>query len=372
MKKILSLLSVIATVTLSMTSCEDVPQPYDTPTSDNTSTGGTTVVTGDYINETFSTSFGSFTAKTVKGTPWVIDYKTAKGTGYSNSTTTPSDAYLISQPVDLSSSKGAYLQFEYILRYKRTGTINQVLITDNYTGDATTTSWTDITGTLEEGSDWEKFYSYKKNIPTEFIGKKNVVIALRYGCESSSATWEVKNLKLTEGQAEGGNTPTSGSGYFNETFATSFGAFTPKTVKGSPWTIDYKTAYGSGYSSSTKQTTESNAYLVSPVVDLSNSKGATLKFEYILRYYTKGGKVVDGVVDEVLITSNYTGDPSTTTWENITGKLVEGTDYLTFSNYSMDIPSSYIGAKKVVVALHYACTTSSSTWEVKNMSLKEK
>ena len=49
--------------------------------------GGSTPDTpGDgYINETFSKSFGSFTAKTIKGTAWVIDsYGYAKATGYDN------------------------------------------------------------------------------------------------------------------------------------------------------------------------------------------------------------------------------------------------------------------------------------------------
>lgn len=61
--------------------------------------GGSTPETpGDgYINETFSKSFGSFTAKTIKGTAWGIDsYGYAKATGYdiASKTTTPSEATL--------------------------------------------------------------------------------------------------------------------------------------------------------------------------------------------------------------------------------------------------------------------------------------
>ena len=63
-------------------------------------------------------TFGSFTVKTVKGTPWVIDYSSAKASGYDSGTnaTTVSDSYIISKSIDLSKSKGAYLQFQYILR----------------------------------------------------------------------------------------------------------------------------------------------------------------------------------------------------------------------------------------------------------------
>lgn len=374
MKKIYSVLTIFAAI-IGLASCEDVPQPYNTPTPDGKK-DTTTVKTNDYINETFSSNFGSFTAKTVKGTPWVIDFKTAKATGYDNATqkTTESDAYLVSQPVDLTKSTGAYLQFDYILRYVRQGTTNQVLITDNYTGDAATTNWTDITGTLVEGSDWVTFSTYKKNIPSQFIGKNNIVIAIRYACTTTSSTWEVKNLKLTEGKVQEDTptpTPTTGD-YLNETFATGFGVFTAKTVKGTPWIIDFKTAKATGYDNASQNTTESDAYIISPAIDLSNSKGATLQFEYILRYYTRDGKVVTGVADEVLITDEYDGDPSSPRWEDITGKLTEGSDWTTFSTYKMDIPSGYLGVKTVYIALHYTCKNSSSTWEVKNLTLKEK
>lgn len=376
MKKIYSVLTIVAAALMGMASCEDVPQPYNTPTADNNNKTDTTqtVTTNDYINETFASNFGSFTAKTVKGTPWVIDYRTAKATGYNNGTTTESDAYLVSQPVDLSKSTGAYLEFQYILRYVRQGTVNQVLITDNYTGDASTTTWTDITGTLTEGSDWTTFLTYQRNIPSQFIGKSNVVVALRYACTTTSSTWEVKNLKLVEGQVQEDQptpTPTT-TDYLNETFATGFGVFSVKTVQGTAWMIDFKTAKASGYDNASKTTTPSDSYIISPAIDLSNSKGAELQFEYILRYYTSGGKVTSGVVDEVLITDEYDGDPTSPRWEDITGTLTEGSDWTTFATYKQDIPSGYLGVKTVYIALHYTCQSNSSTWEVKNLTLKEK
>ena len=179
-----------------------------------------------YINETFSKSFGSFTAKTIKGTAWVIDsYGYAKATGYdiASKTTTPSESYIVSKAIDLSASKGATLEFSYILRYVTKdgaaveGVKNQVLITDNYTGDPATTKWTDITGTMKEGVDWKTWETYKHDL-SAFKGKKNVVIALHYACAASSGTWEVKNLSVKE--ATGGtpdtpskpDTPATGEG----------------------------------------------------------------------------------------------------------------------------------------------------------------
>lgn len=170
---------------------------------------------GTYIDETFYDDFGVFTESTIKGTPWIIDYNTAKATGYDNAsgTTTPSESYLVSTPIDLSASEGATISFEYILRYvtnygePKDGVNNKVLVTDNYTGDPTTTTWTDITGTLTEGRDWETWETYTAAIPAELIGKSNVTVALYYSCEDESGTWEVKNLKVVEGDGESGEEP---------------------------------------------------------------------------------------------------------------------------------------------------------------------
>lgn len=171
--------------------------------------------TDGYINETFSKSFGSFTAKTIKGTAWGIDsYGYAKATGYdfNSKTTTPSESYIVSKAIDLSASKSATLEFSYILRYVTKngaaveGVKNQVLITDNYTGDPATTKWTDITGTMKEGTDWATWETYKHDL-SDFKGKKNVVIALHYACAASSGTWEVKNLSVKEATGGTPDTP---------------------------------------------------------------------------------------------------------------------------------------------------------------------
>lgn len=105
--------------------------------------------------------------------------------------------------------------------------------------------------------------------------------------------------------------------------------------------------------------------------DLSSSEGAVIKFEYILRYFTNYGESKPGVEDKVLITDNYTGDPSTTTWTDISGTLTEGTDWNTWFTYETEIPTTFIGKKNIVIALYYACQDNSATWEVRNISIKE-
>lgn len=217
MKKIFCSLLTIAFTALAFTSCEDVPAPYEIPVSGDTESP----IEGVYINESFATNFGDFTVNTVTGTPWVIDFSTAKASGYDNTTkvTTPSESYLISSAIDLSNSNGAYLEFEYILRYMTNygipdpTKIVKVLVSDAYTGDPTTTTWEDITGTLTEGSDWETFSKYSCDLGSQYIGKQDVRIALYYKCGDDSPTWEVKNLKVLEGTASGGSdSPVGGEG----------------------------------------------------------------------------------------------------------------------------------------------------------------
>ena len=200
MKKLFRSLFALAFGAIAFTSCEDVPQPYDTPHGDDP-----TPVEGEYLNESFSTDFGKFEEITTKGVAWMIDFSTAKASGYNSSdkTNTESQSFLVSPNVDLSKSTGAYLEFEYIFRYKSNDGRDLVLITDNYTGDPTTTEWKDITGDLTEGSDWNTWYKYSYNIPEQYIGKPNVRIALYYDASSkSSRTWEVKNLLMKEGQVD--------------------------------------------------------------------------------------------------------------------------------------------------------------------------
>lgn len=210
MKKLTLSMIALAMTAMTFTSCEDVPAPYDYPGTGGNEGGGE-LAEGVYLDETFTKEIENFEVITQKGTPWsVYNNKYVIGSGYDSNTgvTTESESYLVSKEIDLSESTNAHLTFEYIFRYDRGGCTNKVYITDNYSGDPTTTNWTDITGTLTEGSDWNTWYSFDENIPADFIGKKTVRIALYYACGTSSTTWELKNLKLQEGETEntgGGN-----------------------------------------------------------------------------------------------------------------------------------------------------------------------
>lgn len=202
MKKLFYSMFAIAMALTTFTSCEDVPAPYDDP---NNTKPEPEVDENLILEETFAKGFGTFEVITLEGTPWTINYSTATGTGYDSKTkvNTASRSYLVSGDIDLTGIDQAYLEFEYIFRYKSNAGEDKVLITDNYSGDPTTTNWNDITGTLIEGNDWDTFSKFVHSFEPQFLGKNNIRIALYYsGTDKASRTWEVKNLKIRKGEPE--------------------------------------------------------------------------------------------------------------------------------------------------------------------------
>ena len=233
----------------------------------------------------------------------------------------------------------------------------------------------------EDGTPTNQFYVYNGYAGpnrTKFTGEDalkqgdEVVICGKVDVHNGTKEFLVGNYIVSLNGQGGSTTPdTPAEGYINETFSKSFGTFTLKNVKGTPWVIDsYGYAKATGYNNTSKETTPSESYLVSKAIDLSTSKGATLKFSYILRYATFNGVPTEGVKNQVLITENYTGDPTTTKWTDITGTLTEGADWKTWSTYTFDL-APYKGKKNVVIAFYYACEAKSGTWEIKEMSVKE-
>lgn len=301
---------------------------------------------GTYVSESFSSSFGSFTAKSVKGTPWVLDsYGYAKATGYDNAskTTTPSESYLVSNAVNMSTSTEATVTFDYILRYVTTsageaidGIANKVLVTDNYTGDPTTTNWTDITGTLTEVRDWNTWTKFTATVPSNIIGKSNIVFALYYECNTSSGTWEVKNFTVKEGKEEGGNgnddtgDQTASNGDFEAWTGGQPTNWTTASSAGNATLSQSTDAHGGKYSVKVGGTSSANKRLGYKETELKAG-------EYTMTFYAKaatttGASVRPGYVqvtgDKVgsYIYGNYTNDISNSGWVLVTHTFQITTD----------------------------------------------
>ena len=330
MKKIIYSLFVLAMAAFTFSSCEDVPAPYDMPTKPETP---------EELQPT-----GSGTAADPFNIAAVEKYIDEGGSA-------ETEIYVKGKVVSVKqgSFDPQYGSLKYYISEDGTAT-NQFYVYNGYAGPNRT-----------------KFSGEDALKPGD-----EVVICGKVDNYQGTKEFLVGNYIVSLNGQGGTTTPdTPTDGYINETFNKSFGTFTLKNIKGTPWVIDsYGYAKATGYENTSKVTTPSESYLVSKAIDLSSSKGATLKFSYILRYATYNGEPTEGVKNQVLITENYTGDPATTKWTNITGTLTEGTDWKTWSTYTYDL-TPYKGKKNIVIALHYACEAKSGTWEIKELTVKE-
>lgn len=329
MKKFIYSCLFLAMAAMTFSSCEDVPAPYNMPTEDETT-----------------------------------EVQPA-GTG------TAADPFNVAGAVKYIEDGGSESELKYVK--------GKVVSVEQGSFDATYGSLKYYIS--DDGTPTNQFYVYNGYAGpnrTKFSGEDalkagdEVVICGNLIVYSGTKEFQTGNYIVSLNGEGGTTTPdTPGDGYINETFDKSFGTFTLKTIKGTPWVIDsYGYAKATGYDMTSKETTPSESYLVSKAIDLSTSKGATLKFSYILRYATYNGVPTEGVKNQVLITDNYTGDPATTKWTDITGTLTEGTDWKTWSTYTYDL-APYKGKKNIVIAFHYACEAKSGTWEIKELSVKE-
>lgn len=330
MKKIIYSLLVLAMAAFTFSSCEDVPAPYDMPTKPETP---------EEIQPT-----GSGTAADPFNIAAVEKYIDEGGSA-------ETEIYVKGKVVSVKqgSFDPQYGSLKYYISEDGTAS-NQFYVYNGYAGPNRT-----------------KFSGEDALKPGD-----EVVICGKVDNYQGTKEFLVGNYIVSLNGVGGTTTPdTPTDGYINETFNKSFGTFTLKNIKGTPWVIDsYGYAKATGYENTSKVTTPSESYLVSKAIDLSSSKGATLKFSYILRYATYNGEPTEGVKNQVLITENYTGDPATTKWTKITGTLTEGTDWKTWSTYTYDL-TPYKGKKNIVIALHYACEAKSGTWQIKELTVKE-
>ena len=153
MKKIMYSMLAFMMAAFTLTSCEDVPAPYDIPGGG--SGGGSELPEGTFFTADFSTSLGKFTSVSAEGDgsiKWEISYSSACITGYGDwdgtgtKTNKAGVTYLVSPEIDLTQATEAYVELNHAMRYENgdINTNNALLITDNYTGDVKTTTWTQL------------------------------------------------------------------------------------------------------------------------------------------------------------------------------------------------------------------------------------
>lgn len=191
-------------------------------------------------------------------------------------------------------------------------------------------------------------------------------------CEDVPAPYDYPG---TGGDNGGGGNTTEGV-YLDQSFATDLGEFksfgTNDNIK---WTIDYKSACITGYKDFNGDGTKSNeagvTYLVSPEIDLTKASKAYIEMNHAMKYE----RADVNANNTLLISKDYTDDPTKATWTSIayptTGLNDASTKEFVFVTSAANIPAEFIG-QKVRIAFRHTCTDKqSSTWEIKTLSVKE-
>mgnify|MGYP003046094661 FL=1 len=204
-------MTVIALAALTLTGCDDVPMPYNLPNIKPNEPSGTSSLPYSDSN------LKDWTVSTVTGADWSLGSTYAKATGYNGGTTTATETWLVSPTINTTTSDGAVINFDHVIRYVKSATdINnhEMYISSDYTGDIKTATWTKLDYKPVESATqtWDFYAADPIQIPDAYLNK-DVVIAFKFTCnDQNSTTWEIKNFSVKEGKAEtgGGDTPAPG------------------------------------------------------------------------------------------------------------------------------------------------------------------
>ena len=329
--------------------------------------------------QSFASNFGGFTTYDVKGSQsWMIDFSTAKMTGYENSTNYENEDWLISPPVSFVGANGVSLTMSYIARYfsnlDRDVTIQ---VSKEYqSGNPNDVNWKQVNASWTSGSDWNTFAQTTLDL-SEFVGD-TVRVAVRYLSDNSKAgTIEVQSIALQEG---GGPTPPppgpNPGGELQEmpyvqSFASEFGSYLTKDVLGAQsWSIKYESAWISGHEGGSSGADYDNEdWLISSPVKIEGVDHA----KAVLNYAAKYNAPMSGDVT-MLVSTDYEWDaePSTANWTVIMPDIENNSpgSAWTFTDKEVSL-DNWIG-QTVTVAVKYLSTTGGArTFEIKTISVIE-
>ena len=158
--------------------------------------------------QSFTDEFGTYTTYDVLGPQsWMIDYHTAKMTGYSGGSHANED-WLISSPVAITGVEHAKVAVTYSAQYQNADEkdITLQVCTDYVYGNSPEgIDWKEMSATYPNTSSFNDFRTVETSLD-EFIGQ-NVFVAIKYtSTDTQSRTIEIQSITVQEGEA-GGDTP---------------------------------------------------------------------------------------------------------------------------------------------------------------------
>ena len=170
-------------------------------------------VSAQYLDKNFndlSLNSGGWTTQIIIDTTnWFVDSfggdDFVKATNYSNGQNVPSNTWLISPAVDLSSATQPMLSFETIMKWP--GSALVLHISTDYDGTSNPTqqgTWTDITALATwdvDNTTWGSWTPSGDVDLTSYISSTTYIAYEYLGSANSGSTWEIDNIKITEGSA---------------------------------------------------------------------------------------------------------------------------------------------------------------------------
>jgi len=164
---------------------------------------------GVILEAPFTSGFDDFTAVSILGGEvWKNDtkYKNINMSGFVSGSNYKNEDWLISPSFDLLRIMNAKLSYSYTISKGKGNTVSQdymkanqtIWVTDNFTGDPTTTVWIQLFNTVfPTGKDWD-YVDESIILPQSINDKEDVVVAFKYTCDNDdSATWQINNLRIT-------------------------------------------------------------------------------------------------------------------------------------------------------------------------------
>ena len=151
--------------------------------------------------QSFTEEFGTYMTYDVLGPQsWMIDYHTAKMTGYSGGSNANED-WLISSPVAVTNVSEAKVSVTYSAQYQNAdnGDVSLQVSTDYvYGNDPSSATWKNMQTTYPNTANFNDFQTVETSL-NEFIGQ-NVTVAIKYtSTASQSRTIEIQSITVQEG-----------------------------------------------------------------------------------------------------------------------------------------------------------------------------
>ena len=323
--------------------------------------------------QSFATDFGTYMTYDVEGPQsWVIDYNTAKMTGYENQVNYVNEDWLISSPVAITGVNAAKVAVTYVGQYQNSDANDVTLQVSTdyvYGNEPASATWTQMSVTYPNTSGWQDFQTVETSL-NEFIGQ-NVTVAIKFtSTASQSRTMEVQRIIVQEGEAGGGGGGGGQGGElqnmpYTQSFATDFGTYMTYDVEGpQSWIIDRNTAKMTGFSGSSHTNQD---WLLSSPVAVTGVSEAKVSVVYVAQYPTS---IPNDVTLQVSTDYVYGENPGSATWTQMDAVFPNTSGWTDFQTVETSL-NDFIG-QNVTVAIKYISDDSQSrTIEIQSITVQE-